>query len=79
MEEVIERVGLPVKCYVCKVAGRILPRTDYGGWTKWQPLQGSRRWYCPEHAIGAEKSANPPLGSFAKDKDQELDELMNLI
>lgn len=50
VEETIERVGLPVKCRICKVRGYIKPRTDYGGWYKFKPIRKPTVWYCPVEA-----------------------------
>jgi hypothetical protein len=49
-EEVIERIGLPVKCHTCKKRGFVKPRTDYGGWYKYKPIGRSIIWYCPGEA-----------------------------
>lgn len=50
MEEVLVRVGLPVKCRKCKKKGFVKPNTDYGGWykSKFYRLQ-HLKWYCPKH------------------------------
>lgn len=81
MEHVIEKLGLPVKCHICKTRGNIKPRTDYGGWSRWKPLRGAYIWYCPDHPGAGERRSNPVLGSTASEPNQgdELDELMDMI
>lgn len=82
MEEVIERVGLPVKCRLCDARGRVKPRTDYGGWAKRKTVIRIS-WYCPTHAGAAERLAHVPLSSLPKEAEEiqtdSLTELMNLI
>lgn len=80
MEYVIERIGLPVRCHICKVLGFVKPRTDYGGWFRLKSL-GRVLWYCPEHAAGGESRGNPPLGATASapKQEDELEALMNII
>lgn len=51
MDEVLVKVGLPVKCRKCRVRGFIKPGSDYGGWFKSKLFTRPHlRWYCPEHA-----------------------------
>ena len=80
MEEVIERVGLPVKCRLCSERGMVKPRTDYGGWQKRKTALGLT-WYCPKHPGAVERLSNAPVGRIpSNDKPSDtLDELMNLI
>lgn len=56
VEETIERIGLPVKCHVCKVRGFIKPRTNLSGWYRWKVLRGPSTWYCPEHGPAVKQS-----------------------
>lgn len=56
VEIVLERVGLPVKCHVCKSRAFVKPRTDYGGWRKFKLISGATRWFCPEEAEKVERS-----------------------
>lgn len=56
VEEALKRVGLPVKCHVCKTRGFIKPNTDYGGWYKLKVLRSPSKWYCPEEAKAVKQS-----------------------
>jgi len=80
MEEVILRVGLPVKCRLCDTKGRVIPRTDYGGWARRKTVVRTS-WYCPDHAGAVERLADVPVGVIPKEKTQadDLTELMNMI
>lgn len=80
MEEAIAKIGLPVKCHICKIGAYIKPRTDYGGWFKLKSLNRIL-WYCPEHAGGGQARSTPPLGSTASDSngDDDLTELLMTI
>ena len=80
MEEVIIRVGLPVKCHVCGIKGKVKPGTDYDGWAKLKDIFGLK-WFCPDHAGGAERLKHVPLSSIPKEQTQadDLTELMTMI
>ena len=82
MEEVIERVGLPVKCRLCGDSGRVKPHTDYGGWQKRKTILGLS-WYCPKHPGAVERLSQQQPGSIPIEQAEltkdSLDELMNLI
>ena len=80
IDQIIEKVGLPVKCRLCGVSGRVKPRTDYGGWAKRKTIIRIS-WYCPDHAGAAERLANVPVGVIPKEvpATDTLEELMNLI
>ena len=81
IEQIIGKVGLPVKCRICATPGRVKPRTDYGGWAKRKTIVRTS-WYCPEHAEAVERLKTPVFGPIAggqKQEDNSLDELMDLI
>ena len=80
MEEVIIRVGLPVKWRLCDARHNVKPCTDYDGWGKLKTVVRTS-WYCPEHAGAPERLKNVPLSSIPKEKTQadDLTELMNMI
>ena len=81
MEEVIIRVGLPVKCRLCDARHNVKPCTDYDGWGKLKTVVRTS-WYCPEHADSVERLKTPVFGPIAggqKQEDNSLDELMDLI
>ncbi len=81
IDQIIEKVGYPVKCRLCGVDGRVKPRTDYGGWAKRKTIIRIS-WYCPDHADSVERLKTPVFGPIAggqKQVDNSLDELMDLI
>ena len=50
VDEVLVRMGLPVKCRKCKKQGFVRPISDYGGWFKSKIFRAPYlRWYCPKH------------------------------
>ncbi len=86
VEEVLQRVGLPVKCSTCAATGYVKPRTDYGGWYKSRLFRKTlkKKWYCPEHAAAGKHTddyfyqitATPPP-SVEASTEEELYKLLD--
>ncbi len=53
MDEVLYKVGLPVKCKICDKREFIKPH-KYNGWYRYKRIKSLSWWYCPDHAKAEE-------------------------
>ncbi|HPR10626.1 MAG TPA: hypothetical protein PLJ04_03530 [Candidatus Saccharibacteria bacterium] len=52
VEEAIKKIGLPVRCHICKERGFIKPQTNLGGWYRARLFRSKWTWYCPKDYPG---------------------------